>query len=258
MDKRVKTERARQEDAVLHKVLYWIVGAVVLEFLLLLVNRFYVKYTVADLQSGAVEACAAALNVLSVVFPICFVVALVWWILRRRKGAPAALAGFLTILAAALSVCCILTVLFKGSGVHFLYVAVPVVAVLALLYYLYQQEFFTVAVLCALGLLGVWISQHALTHPVITYGYMVILAVILVAAVIFSRVLDGTGGVLRLAGKPRRVMPKGASYVMFYVTCAVTAAAVIASIFLGAHGALYGVLVAWLRISAGYYTVKLM
>ena len=65
MDKRVKTERARQEDAVLHKVLYWIVGAVVLEFLLLLVNRFYVKYTVADLQSGAVEACAAALNVLT-------------------------------------------------------------------------------------------------------------------------------------------------------------------------------------------------
>lgn len=258
MDKRVKSERARQEDAVLHKVLYWIVGAVVLEFLLLLVNRFYVKYTVADLQSGVVMGFANALNVLAIVFPICFVLALIWWVMRAKKAGAVGLPAFLTILAAALSVCCIITVFFKGTGVHFLYVAVPVVAVLALLYYLYQQEFFTVAVICVLGLLGVWISQFTASRAVLSYGYMVILAVILVLVVIFSRVLDGTGGVLKLAGKPRRVMPKGASYVMFYVTCAITAAVVIASIFLGAHLALYGVMVAWLLVSAVYYTVKLM
>lgn len=45
---------------------------------------------------------------------------------------------------------------------------------------------------------------------------------------------------------------------MFYVTCAIIALVVIASIFLGAHAALYGVLVAWLLVSAVYYTVKLM
>ena len=93
---------------------------------------------------------------------------------------------------------------------------------------------------------------------VVTVYIVLRLAVILVLVVILSRVLDGTGGVLKLAGKPRRVMPKGASYVMFYVTCAITAAVVIASIFLGAHLALYGVMVAWLLVSAVYYTVKLM
>ena len=258
MDKRVKSQRERQEDAVLNKVLCWIVGAVVLEFLLLLVNRFYVKYSVADLQSGAVEACAAALNVLSVAFPICFVLALIWWIMRRKKDGRLMLPAFLTIMAAALSVCCILSVFLKGSGIRFLLVAVPVVAVLALLYYLYQQEFFTVALICVLGLLGVWMSQHAAAHPAATYGYLVVLAAVLVAVVLLSRVMDGSGGVLRLAGKPRRVMPKGANYVMFYVTCAITAAVVIASIFLGAHLALYGVMVAWLLVSAVYYTVKLM
>ena len=178
--------------------------------------------------------------------------------MRAKKAGAVGLPAFLTILAAALSVCCIITVFFKGTGVHFLYVAVPVVAVLALLYYLYQQEFFTVAVICVLGLLGVWISQFTASRAVLSYGYMVVLAVILVLVVILSRVLDGTGGVLKLAGKPRRVMPKGASYVMFYVTCAITAAVVIASIFLGAHLALYGVMVAWLLVSAVYYTVKLM
>ena len=256
MNKRERTERARQEDAVLNKVLYWIVGAVVLEFLLLLVNRFYIKYTVATI--GTANAIEAVLTVLSMVFPLCFVAALVWWILSHRKGSSATLPGFLTILAAALAVCCIITRVFKGSGVQLLYVAVPVVAVLALIFYLYQKEFFTVATLSALGILGVWMSQRAAGHPILVYGYMVVLAVILVAVAVMSRILQGKHGVLALAGKPRRILPKNANYIMFYVTCAIIALVVIASIFLGAHAALYGVLVAWLLVSAVYYTVKLM
>ena len=256
MDKREKTERAKQEDAVLNKVLYWIVGAVVLEFLLLLVNRFYVSYTVAMLETAL--AIETALGVLSVVFPICFVLSLVWAALSRKKGREGRLPLFLTVLSAALAVCCIISRLFKGSGVHFLYIAVPVVAVLALVYYLYQREFFTVAVLCVLGILGVWMSQRTGNHPMLVYGYMVVLAAILVVVVVLSRVLDSKGGVLTLGGRPWTVMPKSANYIMFYVTCAIVAVVVIASIFLGAHVALYGVMVAWLLVSAVYYTVKLM
>ena len=39
----LRQQRQRQEDAVLNKVLYWIVGAVVLEGLLLLLKRYYVR-----------------------------------------------------------------------------------------------------------------------------------------------------------------------------------------------------------------------
>ena len=38
-----KLQRERQEDLVLNKVLWWIVGAVILEFLILLLNRYYVQ-----------------------------------------------------------------------------------------------------------------------------------------------------------------------------------------------------------------------
>lgn len=256
MNKRERTERERQEDAVLNKVLYWIVGAVVLEFLLLLVNRFYIKYTTATISVAV--GIGNALTVLSIVFPVCFVLALLWGTARRKKAQPAGLPIFLTILSAALAVCCILTRIFRERGVRFLYIAVPVVAVLALIYYLYQREFFTVAVLSVLGILGVWLSQRADSQPALVYGYMVVLAVILVAAVVLSRMLQGGNGMLALAGKKRRILPKSANYIMLYVTCAVIAVVVIASIFLGAHGALYGVLVAWLLVSAVYYTVKLM
>ncbi len=256
MDKREKMERARQEDAVLHKVLYWIVGAVVLEFLLLLVNRFYVNYTVELVEVA--RGIRSALGVLSVVFPICFVAALVWTARCRKQGASLRLPLFLTVLSAALAVCCIITCLFLGSGVRFLYIAVPVVTVLALVYYLYQHEFFLVAALCTLGILGVWMCPRSANHPVVVYGYFVVLAAILVAVVVLSRVLDGRGGVLPLGGKEVRVLPKGANYLMFYVTCAIVAIAVIAGILLGGHVALYGVLAAWLLVSAVYYTVKLM
>ena len=256
MDKREKMERARQEDAVLHKVLYWIVGAVVLEFLLLLVNRFYVNYTVELVEVA--RGIRSALGVLSVVFPICFVAALVWTARCRKQGASLRLPLFLTVLSAALAVCCIITCLFLGSGVRFLYIAVPVVTVLALVYYLYQHEFFLVAALCTLGILGVWLCPRSANHPVVVYGYFVVLAAILVAVVVLSRVLDSRGGVLPLGGKEVRVLPKGANYLMFYVTCAIVAIAVIAGILLGGHVALYGVLAAWLLVSAVYYTVKLM
>ena len=46
--KEQQAQRARQEDEILVKVLWWIVGAVVLEALLRLLNRYYVDYTVTS------------------------------------------------------------------------------------------------------------------------------------------------------------------------------------------------------------------
>ena len=40
-----KAQRAREEDIVLTKVLWWILGAVELEALLLLLNKVYVNFT---------------------------------------------------------------------------------------------------------------------------------------------------------------------------------------------------------------------
>ena len=147
---------------------------------------------------------------------------------------------------------------FRASGIQFLYIAVPAVAVLALIYYLYQHEFFLIAVLSALGILAVHLVPRADLSALIAYGYAVALAVILAAALLFSRKLQTSGGILKLGGKELRLFPKNANYAMLYVTCIVVAAVLVAALLLGSLPVLYGVMVAWLLIMAVYYTVRLM
>ena len=254
--KEQQIQRAKQEDAILTKVLWWIVGAVVLEALLLLLNRVYFHYT-PD-QIAMVQAIRSVLTVLAVVLPICFVVLLIWAVKARKSGKHAQLSAALAVVALALAVCAVVIRLFYESGMHLLYVAVPVVAVLALIYYLYQREFFFAAILSALGLLGVKVVPYRVGFPTIAYTYAIMLGVLLVGAVVVFRVMQTADGKLKLGGKWVEILPKNANYALLYVTCAVVAVAVVAALLLGALTVLYGVLVAWLLILAVYYTVRLM
>lgn len=248
-------QRAREEDVVLTKVLWWILGAVVLEALLLLLNKVYVNFTTEQIYT--VLAIQKAFRVLSVALPVCFVVLLIWtvvsWRASRSVKVPAILSGIFLILA----VCAVVISIYYDKGISFLYVAVPAVAVLALIYYLYQREFFFAATLSALGLAGVRIAPQT-NNPRTAYGYLVVLAVVLVAAAVWFRVLQSRKGSMQLMGKPVDVLPENANYALLYVTCALVAVVVIAALVLGALAVLYGVLVAWLLILAVYYTVRLM
>ena len=174
------------------------------------------------------------------------------------EGGTVALKGALAGVMLALAVCAVVIRVFDESGIRLLYVAVPAVAVLALIYYLYQREFFFAAVLSALGLLGVKVVPYHFGFPAIAYGYAVVLGVALVGAVVVFRVMQAAEGKLRLKGNWVEVLPKSANYALLYVTCGVVAAVVIAALLLGGLAVLYGVLVAWLLILAVYYTVRLM
>ena len=254
--KEQQMQRERQEDVVLNKVLWWIVGAVVLEFLLLLLNRFYSYYTPDGIALA--QALRTVFTVLGIVLPLCFLALLAWYRSARRSGKGTRLSGALTLIALALAVCAVVIAVFRASGIQFLYIAVPAVAVLALIYYLYQHEFFLIAVLSALGILAVHLVPRAGLSALIAYGYAVALAVILAAALLFSRKLQTSGGILNLGGKELRLFPKNANYAMLYVTCIVVAAVLVAALLLGSLPVLYGVMVAWLLIMAVYYTVRLM
>lgn len=256
MDKKEKTVKAKQEDIVLTKVLYWIVGAVVLEFLLLLLNRFYVNYTVDTINIAL--ALQTVLTVLSVVFPICFLGCVAMLFKHQKQCKRCAITRAATIMTAALSICCIVSRVYRDGGVSLLYVVVPVVAVLAIVYYLYQREFFACAILSTLGMLGVRLSVQTVVRPAMGYTFIVVLAVVVVAFALSARTMQGTDGVLKVGGKDMAILPKKANYAMLYVTCAVVALVVIAALVAGVHVALYGVLVAWLLVLAVYYTVKLM
>ena len=178
--KEQQMQRERQEDVVLNKVLWWIVGAVVLEFLLLLLNRFYSYYTPDGIALA--QALRTVFTVLGIVLPLCFLALLAWYRSARRSGKGTRLSGALTLIALALAVCAVVIAVFRASGIQFLYIAVPAVAVLALIYYLYQHEFFLIAVLSALGILAVHLVPRADLSALIAYGYAVALAVILAAA----------------------------------------------------------------------------
>lgn len=257
MNKKEKqAQRERQEDEILNKVLWWIVGSVILEALLLLLNRIYVNYTVSEFELA--YALRGVFQVLAIVLPICFVVLAALWLAARKTGKLVKLTGIVALIVLILAVCAVVVRIFDVSGVKFLYIAVPVVAVLALIYYLYQREFFFSAVLSALGLLGIKVLPRMSGGSVMGYAYAVALAVILVAAAVLFRVMQKNQGVLTVKGKPVQMLSKSANYALLYVTCALVAVVSIAAVILGALALLYGVLVAWLLILAVYYTVRLM
>ena len=258
MDKKERqAQRAKQEDEILVKVLWWIVGCVVLEALVLLLNRYYVNYTASQIDL-AYALHKSVIPVLAVVFPVCFVATLLLWLAARKKGKLVRLTAGLTLAFLALAVCAVVTYFFAGTGIRFLYIAVPAVAVLALIYYLYQREFFCAAVLSALGLLAVRVVPQYAGHPVLAIGYAVVLAVLVLAAlVLFFRLQKGQGR-MAVKGASVQILPKNANYALLYATCAVVAAVLAAALALGSLTLLYGVLVAWLLILAVYYTVRLM
>ena len=113
---------------------------------------------------------------------------------------------------------------FNATGVEVLIFANVVFAVLAFVYYIYQLEFFAVALTCAAGVLGIYV-RFTSSGGLRTYAAMALMLAVLV------------------------------------VVAAVAAAAQIASMVIGTgvgEMVYYAVPAAWVLIMAVYYTVKLM
>ena len=87
MDKNQREVRLRQEDADLNRGLLWVVGAVLLECLLMVVNRWYINFYPAEI--GVAEAILNVMRVLRVGGGIVGILALVWSALCFRKGSRA-------------------------------------------------------------------------------------------------------------------------------------------------------------------------
>lgn len=256
--KQVKEIRAKQEETALNRVLCWIAGGAVLEFLLLLLNRYYTHYTVEQIDLRV--ALGTGVKILAVAALACAAAAGFWWNAARKNGKGANLPGLLTIFTAGTSVSCFATWFFSAAGLRLMYIGVPVVVVLALIYYLYQREFFLVACTITLGLLGVWISSRALggSYGVVAYLYTALAALVILAGALLCRKLQGDRGALEVKGEKRRLLPKDANYAFLYVTAAVTLAVLVAGVLAVPTMILYGALAACALIMAVYYTVKLM
>lgn len=261
MENEKRAARSKQEDAILNRVLIWFGAAVVVELVLLLLNRYYINYTTISSEIMLASAISKVLMPAAIAGLVLSILCAVWFVRAKKGEKKTALPRVLTWAFAAMFVCFAVTYQFNATGVQFLCGAVPVLAVMVLVFYLYQKEFFTVTVLSAIGILGLWIIRKAGGgHPVIVYGYVAAAAVLLLAAALLARGLQKNEGVFARGEKRYRVFPRGANYGAIYLTCGISAAVLIAACILGTAAAYYLIfgVVAWLFVMAVYYTVKLM
>ena len=259
MDKNMKQARLAKEKAeenALNRILLWMVGGTALEFFLLLLNRYVIYYKVAEYAVHTAMLTAA--KVLAVAALVGAAAAGLRWKNVRRAGGKSALPGGLCLFFLGLSLCCFGVWYFYSmsyfQGVELLLYAVPVVVVLALIYYLYQREFFLIACGGVLALVGVWGAGASVTF----YAYVAISVVLVLLGVLLARKAQGGQGLVEWKGKRLRVFGKDANYALVYVGAAVSAAVLLASVFGLSAVILYAVIVAWLLVMAVYYTVKLM
>lgn len=257
MEKRSHSARKHQEIDLLDRVMVWFGASLIYELFLLAVNRYYFHYRVKE-----IEFAAGLDKLFGALIYIGLAACVVLFLLARFGKAKHKLLLYLA--GAACGVLAVSCWLFKYSGaisVRVLQVIVPVVAVLALVFYLYQKEFFAITVLSGLCIFGLWIYRRgSISHRTFSLGCLIGFCVIAAAVLLLTVSLQRGGGVWKLSGQERRILPRNATYSMVYVTCVLTVLSVAAALALGTTAAYYAIfaVIAWIFAMAVYYTVRLM
>lgn len=253
-EKGKRERRQSEDDKVFNRMLLWLAGAVVVELLLLLLQKAYV-----DIIFDAMVAKALQLffRVFSIAGAVAVVGCAVWAVVNRRGGKPTTLPAIIAAVAAGLWVVSLLSYFMYAEGIRILMMFPAAAAVLIIIFFLYQRPFFFNAILTGGGLLSLWLyKQYYMTHPRLTtaciIGGVVVLA--LAAAVALQlRKTDGRLGSIR-------VVPVDSDYLMTFLTCAVTAVVMVLGLILGISMSQYlmYVLVGWMFVQAVFFTVKMM
>ena len=254
MDKKQREERRRQEDIALQRGLLWVAGAMVLEALLVLVNRFYINFTLTDAGVNAYLALGKWLPVLRNVTLIGAALALVWTVLQLKKGGKFGWPLIGAIALGAVAVCAHVAVKYQGPGMNMLFWLVAAWALLAMMFYIYQREFFLAASACGMSVLGLWFARYGaagrLESGLLTAG---------IAAVGLAALwLKKNGGVIP-APTPIQFLPKEGGHSVLLATCLASLAAMAAGLAVESLAYyLIFAMAAWLFALFVYYTVKLM
>lgn len=262
MDNSKKAEIRKQEDIALNHALLWFAAAVVLEFLVLLVNNYYIGFSSSP---GSIAVAKAYRTIIRIVCPVALLGAAlggVWcWKRWKAERVMPFLPMLLTVSAFVMGAGAGLIILYYDAAVQLLCVLVPAGAVLALLFYLYQKDFFLSACAIGVGLLGLWLVRKNIgTHDLVVNLYMIVGAIVLLGAALLVSRLSKDKGVLSVKGVQYRVLSARANYTMVLVSCVISLAAMLGGLLLGSAVAFYllFVLLAWLFVLLVYYTVKLM
>ncbi len=254
MDKKEKEERRRQEDQALNRGLCWVGGAVILEFLLVMIKRHYIDIYTDPASINLALKLDSVLRFLQKAVPVVFIAAVVWLLFQMKKHGKTALPLVVSIVSLVVTVCIHIILSFKGQGVQMLYLMVPVLAGLALSYYIYQKEFFLCALAGSLAVLGLWFVRFRGGLCMESILLLVGIALVLVLVLALKK-QDG-----KLPGSQEQFAPQGVSYMPALASCLIGMAALVLAMLMGATVAYYLLfaMVAWVFALLVYYTVKMM
>lgn len=248
-----RLKRRSEEDIAFNRMLLCLLGAVLAEVVILLIKRFYIDYA----SSGAAYVLLGFFGIFQFAGLVLTAAGIVWCVLCHRKGKKLGLPVTCTAIVAVLWIITLFTYYLDATGVQFLMILPAVAAVLILIYFLYQRAFFVNAILTGGGMAALWLyRKYYMYHPRAITLCVIAGVVVLILAALLAWKLKKTDGKL---GK-LRLMPEGSKYVICWLTCAITAIAMILGLLLGDTVAYYllFVLVGWLFCQAVYFTVKLM
>lgn len=252
----LKALRDQQELEILRRVLFWLGAAVLLEALVLLANRFTFH------QINTMLTMIQILEVLQYVGILLGLVFLAWAIAGRKKNPNCGVGRIISAaFFASISVCAFLFLHLGMSCVSILLVGIPAMAGLIMIYYLYQREFFVLATISGLGMLGLWMFRStSATYIMVYYAYSIIVVCLAIAVIALSRRVQKESGVLILGKHKLEIFRPDASYKTVWTSCALVMAFLLIAPFLGAVFAYYAflALVVWIFVMAVYFTSRLM
>ena len=255
MNKKRQEEQRRQEDQALVRGMLWAAGAVVLEGLLFLVNRYAFDYGTTMESVLLAEKLRMLLDVLCVAGLAAFVVGAVLAVLKLKKGGSTLLASVISLAGLVVMICGYVAGTYHDSGLRMLYLLVPVLGGLALCYYIYPRDFLLSALPAVAAVLGLWFVRAGGIGPDLIATVLLCVAVLI--AVLKLKKGDGA---LEMAGQSLRVVDEKANYTVPVASAVAALAVQVLAAVAGGTIAYYLIFVmsAWLFALLVYYTVKML
>lgn len=155
-----------------------------------------------------------------------------------------------------------LALAFNDSTLRILYVFIPAVTVLYIIFHTYPRDFFALATVAGFGAIGIWLMGTALGGGSGASKVWLIIGIMLAAIAIVTVVtvlIQANGGSLFRNGK-YHVFTQDAHYTLLYITYAALLVLTVLTWFFAGAMMYYFVfaLLAYLVFAGVYYTIKMI
>ena len=245
-----------KRDYVTNKLLLVFTLAFALLLLFTNIGRM-MKSTVSFMTAWNIAKIASGVSVAAVIAGISML------IVEKAKGIDTKFKLFsgknITVVGAVIAICSIaLSLVFSSSMLMLLYVFIPALVVLYIVYYSYPRDFFMIALSAILSGAAIWLLISDIVNSADGLILGIAAAVIVILA-IFTVIAQINGGVVKLFGREVTLFRDGAKYALVYLTYLLSVMLLVAA-FLAFDLAIYFIfgLIGYILLIGVYYTVKLI